>query len=150
MRLKWIAMLWALILLCLPPADRADRADSADAGRGASFSATIANTDVEDSAGLISAATTGPFATEPSTGLLLLTGIGLIVGASLIALKMGRSDSVEEGEDTQGMAVHSSPARNFYGSSKPVTPRMSMKSKRVTASMKQVPIRQLPQLSSNR
>ena len=150
MRLKWIAMLWALILLCLPPADRADRADFADAGQGASFSATVASTVVEKSEGLISTATAGPFATEPSTGLLLLTGIGLIVGASLIALKMGRSDSVEEGEDTQGMAVHSSPARNLHGPSKPVIPRMSMKSKSVTASMKQVPIRQLQQLSSNR
>jgi hypothetical protein len=150
MRLKWVAMLWALILLCLPPAGRADRADFADAGRGASFSATIGRTVVENSAGLISRATAGPFATEPSTGLLLLIGIGLIIGASLIALKMGRSDAVEEGEDPHGMTVHSSPARNFYGPSKPVIPRMSMKSKSVTASMKQVPIRRLRQLSSNR
>jgi len=149
MRLKRVAMLWALILL-LSPAGRANRAVFAHAGRGASFSAAISGTVVEHSAGLISTATAGPFATEPSTGLLLIIGIGLIGGASLIALKTGRSASVEETEDTQGMTVNSSLARNFYEQSRPVTPRTSMKSKSAIASMNSIPIRQLRQLSINR
>lgn len=106
-RLKRMEFFWALILLCLPAMARAEGTDFslADAGGGSSFTADIAQRVVRDRADLTAAATTGPLASEPSTGLLLLLGVGLIGAASLIRLKIERSDPVDGVENTGETAI---------------------------------------------
>jgi len=107
MRLKQAASLCALILLCLPAAARANATGSCFAGRGeGSFnSARIVHRFAGNSMDLRDAETGGPLTTEQSTGLLLLIGLGLIAGASLIGGKMGRSDSTEEVENAGETAI---------------------------------------------
>jgi hypothetical protein len=149
MRLKQAASLCALILLCLPAAARANAIRSSLAGRGegSSNSASIVHGVAGNSVDLRDAETGGPFTTEQSSGLLLLIGLGLIAGASLIGGKMGRSDSAEEVEN----AGETASSRCQPSSSRPRTPtmaRISMSSKRGTAAMERMRTQQLRQLSS--
>ena len=149
MRLKQAASLCALILLCLPAAARANATRSSFAGRGegSSNSPSIVRGVAGNSVDLRDAETGGPFTTKQSTGLLLLIGLGLIAGGSLIGRKMGRSDSVEEVENAGETAI----PRCQPSSSRPRTPtmvRIWMTSKRGTAAMERMRTQQLRQLSS--
>lgn len=135
-RLKRMELLWALILLCLPAVARADDADFslADAGAGSSLSADIAQRAVRHPADLIVAATAGPLASEPSAGLLLLLGVGLIGAASLVRLKTERSDSVEGVGNTGEIAIRAGTAWKHGGPRARRIVQMSTKSRRGTAS----------------
>jgi hypothetical protein len=149
MRLKQAASLCALILFCLPAAARANATRSSFAGRGegSSNSASIVHGVAGKSVDLRDAKTGGSFTTEQSTGLLLLIGLGLIAGASLISRKMGRSDSVEEVENAGETAI----PRCQPSSSRPRTPtmvRIWMTSEREQAAMERMRTKQLRQLSS--
>lgn len=126
MRLKmtWVALLFTLAQLCLPAAARASGTDFRLAGEKVSLSscATSAHRVGTNSLETIVGATAGPFETEPSTGLLLVIGLGLI-GASLIGVKMGLAGAVEEQENKGEMTIFPRPARSFYGER---TPTMHM------------------------
>jgi hypothetical protein len=151
MRLKFLVLMCAPILLCLPAAAPANAARSffACSAEGSSFSASITHKVGRNSADLSDAETSGPFTAEQSTELLLLIGVGLIAGASLIGVKLGRSDSVEEVENSGEAAILSKPARSFYGSSTSTMARMPTTSKRGTADVKQMRTQPLRRLSSN-
>src|SRR5215467_2844540 len=112
MRSKRAAMLCVLILSCLPAAVSAQCTESRRACARGGLSSTVAEVRAvaENSADLTRAATAGPYVTEPSTGLLLLIGLGLIAGASLIAGKISNSDSVEDVENQGETAILARPA----------------------------------------
>ena len=135
-RLKQMESLWALILLCLPAVACADNTDFslANAGGGSSFSADIAQRVVRDRADLIVAATAGPLASEPSTGLLLLLGVGLIGAASLIGLKIKRSDAVDGVVNTGEIAIRAGTTWRHGGPRTRRIVQMSTKSRRGAAS----------------
>lgn len=134
-RLKRMELLWALILLCLPAVARADDTDFSlvDAEGGSSLSADTAQRAVRHRADLIVAATASPLASEPSTGLLLLLGVGLIGAASLIRLKIKGSDSVDGVENTGEIAIRAGTAWKHGGPRARRIVQMSTKSRRGTA-----------------
>lgn len=135
-RLKRMELLWALILLYLPAVASVEGTDFslADAGGGSSLSADIAQRAVRHRADLIVAATAGPLVSEPSTGLLLLLGVGLIGAASLIRLKTERSDSAEGVGNTGEIAIRAGTAWKHGGPRTRRIVQMSTKSRRGTAS----------------
>lgn len=135
-RPKRMELLCALILLCVPAMARAEGTDFslADEGGGSSLSANTAQRAVRHRADLIVAATAGPLASEPSTGLLLLLGVGLIGAASLIRLKIKGSDSVDGVENTGEIAIRAGTAWKHGGPRARRIVQMSTKSKRGTAS----------------
>ena len=123
-KMRWVALLFMLAQLCWPTAARATGTDFRLAGEkgSLSFCTTSAHRVGTDSLETIVGATAGRFETEPSTGLLLMIGLGLI-GASLIGVKMGRAGAVEEQVNKEEMAIFPRPARSFYGER---TPTMHM------------------------
>lgn len=152
MKPKTVALLCALILLALPAVARANATSSpsAAAREGSSFSANSVHKVVGNSADLTDAEAGGPFTSEQSTELLLLLGLGLIAGASLIGGKIGRSDSIEEVESSGQAALLSRPTRGFYGPGMPSAPRIPTTSTRVTAGIGRMRAQQLQHLSSKR
>jgi len=145
MRLRWIALLSTLILLRLPAAACANGTDFsfAVARGGLSFSTSIARRPAGTSAHLIEAVTAGSSATEPSTGLLLLIGLGLIGGASLLGLKIRHCASAEEAENTGETATLQRPAWTGHEQRTPSITRMSTKAKGRAAAMEPKQIQQL-------
>lgn len=123
-KMRWVALLFMLAQLCWPAAARATGTDFRLAGEkgSLSFCATSAHRVGRVNLETIVGATVSPLETEPSTGLLLVVGLGLI-GASLIGVKMGRAGTVEEQENKEEMAIFPRPVRSFYGER---TPTMNM------------------------
>jgi hypothetical protein len=76
---------------------------------------------------------------EPATGLLVLIGLGLIAGASLIGGKRVCSGAAEEGENSGDTAI--------YGPHKP-TLGISTAPKSGTPAMESMRAQQLPHLSA--
>lgn len=134
-RPKCMELLWALILLCLPAMARAEGTDFslADEGGGSSLSANSVQRAGRHRAELI-VATAGTIASEPSTGLLLLLGVGLIGAASLIRLKIKGSDSVDGVENTGEIAIRAGTPWKHGGRRARRIVQMSTKSRRGTAS----------------
>lgn len=129
MRLERIALLCMLILLCLSGAEPAEcqNFSLAGTGGGASFSASIALRAVGNSANLIERAAAGSFLTEWSTGMLLIIGLALIGGASLIGTKIAPGSSADEAENTGETAIFSRPTWSPCEPHTPSITRMSTK-----------------------
>ncbi|HKW89270.1 MAG TPA: hypothetical protein VJN21_11000 [Candidatus Acidoferrales bacterium] len=116
LRIRWVASLLMLFLLCLPAAANAGGTGFALEGQRVSPSPCAASPRRAggNSIGFIVGATAAPFESEPSTGLLLVIGLGLIGGASLIGAKAGRSEAAEERENADEKAIFSRPAVSLY------------------------------------
>ena len=151
MRLERIALLCMLILLSLSGAEPADCQNFSLAGAGgsSSFSVSIALRAVGNSTNSIETPAAGSFLTEWSTGLLLLIGLGLIGGASLIGTKITPSSSADEVENTGETAIFSRPTWSPYEPPTPSITRMSTTANRGIAAMEPMPIQQLRQAPSN-
>lgn len=117
MKMKWVALFSMLAQLCLPAAARAASTDFRLPGERGSSSlcARSAHRVGRYSLKSIVGGMAGAFETEPSTGLLLVIGLGLIGGSSLIGVKMGRAGADGEQENAGETAISPRPARNFYG-----------------------------------
>jgi|SRR5215471_3061621 len=144
MRLRRIGLLWTLIL-CLLAAARANGTEFGFAGEGdgPSSSASAAPRAVGNSAHLIEAATAGSSATEPSTELLLLIGLALIGGASLIGEKIGSCGSSDEGENTGQTAILSRPTWIPHEPRTPSITRISTNARKGTAAIAPAQIQQV-------
>ena len=151
MRLERIALFCILILLSSSGAQPADRQNFslADAGGGSSFSAGIALRAVGNSANLIETAVAGSFLTEWSTGLLLLIGLALIGGASLIGTKIAPCSSADEAENTGETAIFSRPTWSPYEPPTPSITPMSKKANRGIAAMEPMQIQHFRRAPSN-
>ena len=151
MRLERIALLCMLILLCLSGEEPAycQNFSLAGAGGGSSFSASIALRAVGNSANLIETGAAGSFLTERSTGLLLLIGLALIGGASLIGTKIAPSSSADEAENTGETAIFSRPTWSPYEPPTPSITRVSKKANRGIAAMDSMQIQHFRRAPSN-
>jgi hypothetical protein len=151
MKPKRVALLCALVLLCLPAVASADSTDFGfvAAGGDSHFSSCITRRAVGNRAELVVAATAGPSATEQSTGLLLLIGLGLIGGASLIDVKIRRSGSAPEAENAGETAILSRPTWSQREPRAPSSIRISIKVRKSTGAMQPMRIQQVRQASSD-
>ena len=147
MRAKRVALIGELILLCLPAAARANAmsATFASAGKGSSFSASIARKAVRNRAAVSFAATAASSNLEPSAGLLLLMGLGLIAGASFIGKKMPHSSSVDQAEDS---VEATGQAWSFYGPRTPTAGRLATAPKRGLTGIEAIRTQPMWRLSS--
>lgn len=129
MRVKLVALIGELILLCLPAATCANAMGTtfAGAGKGSTLSASIARKGLGNHAVLIVAGTAASSNLEPSAGLLLLIGLGLIAGASFIGKKMPHSSPVDQAEDSEETTGQ---AWSFYGLRAPTIGRLATVPKR--------------------
>lgn len=121
LKMTCVVLLLMLGLLCLPIAARAAGAGirlAGERGNPSSCAGSVLGV-CGSSLGFMAGALAGFFETEPSTGLLLVIGLGLIGGSSLIGLKMGRARAVEEPENAVETAIFPRPARNLYGKRPP-------------------------------
>lgn len=133
MKAKCTALLCALVLLCLP---------TAVCAHSKPFSGSIPPSVVERSADSIARPTADSSATEQSIAPLLLIGLALIGGASLIGVKIGRSGSADEAENSEETANLSRPTRNPGELSASSITRTSAKTRRATPAMEPMRIQQ--------
>jgi hypothetical protein len=123
MRLKMtrVALRFMLAQLCLPAAALAGSTDFRLAGErgGPSICASSAHRMDRNSLEMIVGVSAVPFESEPSTGFLLVIGLGLIGGASLIGMKIGRDGTVNEQENAGETAISPRSARSLYGQRMP-------------------------------
>lgn len=133
MKPKRVAVLCALVLLCLP---------AAVCAYSKPFSHSVARRVVGNSTDSIVGATVDSSATEQSIGPLLLIGLALIGGASLISVKIGRSGSAVEAESTEETTILLSSTRSPRAASAPSIMRTPAKTRRATPAMEPVQIRQ--------
>lgn len=131
MKSKCVALLCALVLLFLPAAVCAGSKPSTGNRRVIGVSADSLVKPTVDSS-----------ATEQSIAPLLLVGLALIGGASLIGVKIGRSGSVGEAESTGETAIRSRPTRSPSELSTSSIMRTSAKARRATRAMEPMQIQQ--------